>query len=94
MFTAANKLSFNRAREVGMGILVGFVMQGAGASLSSAAGPIDNSGVANLALDWSSVPAVQGFPGSVTLPEPASPWFYWVAAGLCLLILARRKAQL
>jgi len=77
-----------------MGILVGFVMQGAGTSLSSAAGPIEISSVANLSPDWSSVPVVQGFPGSVTLPEPASPWFYSVAAGLCLLILARRKAQL
>jgi hypothetical protein len=94
MFTFADKVIFSRAREMGMGFFVGFVMLGAGASLSPAASDIDVTSAASLAPDWSLAPAANSFFNSVTLPEPASPWFYSIAGGLCLLIVARRKAQL
>jgi hypothetical protein len=94
MFTAVERLSFGRARKVGMGILAGFVTLGTGASLSSAADEAAITTAANLAPEWSLTPSVYTFSNSVTLPEPASPWFYSVAGGLCLLILVRRKAQL
>jgi len=94
MFTLAEKVIFSQVREMGMGFLVGFVMLGAGASLSPAASEVVVTNAANLAPEWSLAPSTHPFFNSVTLPEPASPWFYSIAAGLCLLIVVRRKAQL
>ena len=94
MFRFADKVFFNPVREVGTSLLVGFILLGAGASLSPAAGPVERKERENPLADQAPVPAVQPLASSVTLPEPASPWFYSLAGGLCLLILARRKAQL
>jgi hypothetical protein len=94
MFTFVDKVVFRRAREVGMGVFVGFVMLGAGANPSPAADATNINAAPNPGLDWLLAPASPAFFNSVSLPEPASAWFYSVAGGLCLLILVRRKAQL
>jgi hypothetical protein len=94
MFTSVQRISFKRARGVGMGLLSGFVLLGTGASLSPAANTTETIGGGNLPSDWSLAPSVHNFFNAISLPEPATPWFFSVAGGLCLLILVRRKAQL
>ena len=88
MFRRADKVLFNQAREAGMGILAGFVMLGAGASLSPAAEAVRTYNETIPALDRTPALPIQVISSSLTLPEPASPWLYSIAGGLCLLILA------
>ena len=83
MFTFADKVVFSRAREVGMGVFVGFVVLGTGASLSPAADVVAVGDAGTPAPQWSPAPSAHNFFYSVTHPEPASTWLYSVAGGLC-----------
>jgi hypothetical protein len=87
MFRSTDKLNFKRAKEVGFRVLVGFLMLGAGATLSPAS-------ISGIRLEDMLEPKNQQITGTLTLPELSLPWLYSIAVGFGLLILARRKAQL